>query len=472
MRAERSLFIIGCFFLLASSIFSGSSCASIIPPSGGPRDSLPPMLRSVSPADSSTKLVPKKITFVFDEFIEVDNPIQNVLISPTPKIFPVIQSKLRTLTVEIKDTLEPNTTYTFNFGNSIRDINEQNIKRDFIYIFSTGDALDSLELSGRVILAETGKTDSTIIVLLHSNLQDSAVINDQPRYRARLDSSGNFRFTNLPHGTFALYALDNGGGGRYMDKTKLFAFADKPINTASSTNEPIVLYAYSEKEVKQSTGLTGRPVPSRTAPNAQDRRLRMEVNLIDGQLDLLSNLEINFPTPLRYFDSAKAVLVNENFTPLPGARYIKDTTNQKITLNYRWIPNTQYHIIVDKDFAEDTTGRKLLKNDTLSFRTRKENEYGVAKLRFRNVDLLRNPVVLFVQNGAITYSHALTSREFTAPIFKPGEYELRVLYDENKNGKWDPGEFFGKRKQPEKVVTLPRRYTVRANFDNEVDITL
>jgi hypothetical protein len=196
------------------------------------------------------------------------------------------------------------------------------------------------------------------------------------------------------------------------------------------------------------------------------------MNLQDGMLDLLSDLEINFPAaPLRYFDSSKVVLANDQFQPVTGYRYIRDTSNQKITLDHNWIPNSQYHLIVDKDFAEDTLGRKLLKSDTLPFITRKESEYGMVRLRFRNVDLARNPVVFFVQNDAIVHTHVLKGREFSAPLFKPGEYELRILYDENANGKWDPGDF-SKRKQPERVVTLPKRYTVRANFENDVDVTL
>jgi hypothetical protein len=95
-----------------------------------------------------------------------------------------------------------------------------------------------------------------------------------------------------------------------------------------------------------------------------------------------------------------------------------------------------------------------------------------VRLRFVNLDLSKNPVLLFVQNDAIIHSHVITGREFNARMFRPGEYELRILYDENKNGVWDPGKFFGERRQPEKGITLPKRLTVRANFENEVDVTL
>ncbi len=98
-----------------------------------------------------------------------------------------------------------------------------------------------------MIIAETGIADSTLIVVLHNNLDDSAVIKDRPRYVARLDRDGKFNFHHLPPGTFNLFALkDEGGQRKYMSKSQLFAFADKPINTQEPGN--ITLYAYLEKD--------------------------------------------------------------------------------------------------------------------------------------------------------------------------------------------------------------------------------
>ena len=478
MRAlsASSTYLIVLFFLAAVVAgMLGTGCASMGMPTGGPRDSLPPVLISVTPADSTLQFTGKKITFVFNEYIQLDNVFQQLLVSPTPKIAPDVRSHLRTMTVNIKDTLEPNTTYVFDFGNAVKDINEQNPLRGFTYLFTTGDVLDSLELTGKVVLAESGKTDSTLQVVLHTSFEDSAV-RKTPRYRAKLDGQGNFRFRYLPADTFALYAVkDESGPGVYLSKDQLFAFADSAVNTlAPPTN--IVLYAYKESDstpARRGSTLPRPAVGSRPAGPVQDRRLQVNMNLQDGMLDLLSDLEINFPAaPLRYFDSTKVILANEQFIPVTGYRYIRDTGNKKITLDHNWEPNAQYHLLVDKDFAEDTLGRKLLKSDTLSFITRKESEYGFARLRFRNIDLSRNPIIQFVQNDAVMHTHVLKGREFSARLFRPGEYELRIVYDENGNGKWDAGEFYGKRRQPEKVITLTKKYTVRANFDNEVDVDL
>jgi hypothetical protein len=134
--------------------------------------------------------------------------------------------------------------------------------------------------------------------------------------------------------------------------------------------------------------------------------------------------------------------------------------------------NTLYHIILDKDFAIDSFGKKLLKTDTLSFKTKRLDEYGSLQLKFRNLDLAKNPVLQFITNDFIYKSFPLSGSSFSQSLFLPGEYELRILYDDNKNGKWDPGDFFGKHKQPEIARPVERKITVKAAWQNEVEIAL
>jgi uncharacterized protein (DUF2141 family) len=459
--------------MLMADGFMLSGCANMIPPSGGPRDSLPPRLLEVTPPDSSTNFNAGRITFLFDEFVEVNNITQNLIVSPTPKVMPVVESKLRTVTVRIKDTLEPNTTYSIDFGNAIRDINESNELKGFTYIFTTGDRFDTLELRGRVLLAETGGTDSTLIVMLHTSLDDSAVIKDRPRYYTRVSPQGEFNFRYLPQGRFALYVLkDESGTRRYLSKSQVFGFADEPIQTGGDSIQFVTLYAYREQPDNRPAGTatTNNRAPR---PNAtQDKLLRLQTNIENDQLDLLKDLEIRFTAPLRVFDTTKVRFTDEAFNPLPRVRFELDTSRKLVTVDYPWVGNTPYNIIVQKDFAEDTLGRKIPRDDTLSFRTRREGDYGSLRLRFLNLDLARNPVLLFVQNEQVAYTHVFTDRNVNIRLFVPGEYELRILYDENRNGKWDAGEFFGKHKQPERVQPLPRRLTVKPNWDNEIDITL
>jgi len=322
-----------------------------------------------------------------------------------------------------------------------------------------------------VILAETGTPDSTLSVMLHKNGNDSAVAIEKPRYVTRLDSSGNFTFRHLPAGTFYVYALKTEGGGYYYSSERqLFAFADSAV-MPGVTNAPITLYAYSEKSTTTPTLIPQIGVKQR--PGATEKRLRIQTNLSSGQLDLLSNFSINTELPLRDLDTSMIHLSSDSaFIPIKNYQLLIDSTRKKITFQYNWKENTAYHLVLEKDFAQDTLGKKLLKTDTISFKTKRLSEYGSLKIRFKNLDLSTNPVLLFVQNGSVVKSIPLTSAVLTQQIFIPGDYQLRILNDRNKNGKWDPGQFFGKHIQPEivKPVTSRPKISVKANWDNDFDI--
>jgi hypothetical protein len=469
------------FFLLiliiSKIVVLGSGCANIVPPEGGARDTIPPVLLKVTPGDSTRNFTGKTIVFTFDEFVDVQNIQENLLVSPLPKQNPLVDFKLKTVTVKIKDDLEPNTTYSFDFGDAVKDFTEGNPIKDFTYTFSTGRYIDSLELQGNVILAETGKTDTTLIVMLHTNPGDSAVVKEKPRYIARLDSKGNFHFKNLPPKTFYVYALkDQGGTYRYFEKD-LFAFADKPVTVQSKT-EPLTLYAYGSATTTAAVNGTNPALTlagnRNKRPNETvDKRLRYQTNIVDDQQDLLTNFYMLFEQPLRMFDSSKIKLYTDStYIPVPAYQFKKDSNNKKISLVAEWKENTLYHIIMDKDFAADSSGKKLLKTDTLSFRTKKLSGYGSLKLKFRNLQMDKNPVLLFMLGETLYQSFPLTGPDFSKQLFLPGDFELRILFDTNKNGRWDPGEFFGKHKQPEIVKPVERRIIVKPVWQNEFEIAL
>ena len=448
-------------------------CANIIPPTGGDRDSLPPLLLKVTPPDSSIGFNTKTITFTFDEYIDQPQEIfKNLIVSPNYSTPPVIETKLRTLTIKIKDTLEPNTTYYYNLGDAIKDINEGNVLHNFSYIFTTGNTFDTLQLSGKVVLAETGAIDSTLIVMLHRNGEDSAVAKENPRYITRLDGKGNFRFLYLPAGTYYIYALKDEGGKRYYGKS-LFAFADSAVEIKPDA-APVTLYAFEEE--KEQTPPPGPLINftggNRAGVKPDERRLKFSTNLSANMQDLLGSLNLNFEQPLRNFDSTKLRLSTDSaFNPVPASWQI-DSLNKKLTLKIDWKENTLYNLILDREFAEDSSGRKLLKTDTISFTTKKLADYGSLKVSFTNIDLSKNPVLQFSQGSQVLNTFPLTSTELNQPLFNPGEYELSILYDANKNGRWDPGKFFEGRKQPELVKPLNKKITVRSNWDNEFEITL
>jgi len=445
-----------------------SGCASIIPPEGGPRDTIPPQLVDADPDDSTTNFRGRRITLTFDEFVDLQDLSNNVLFTPVFETDPEIRVRLRTITINLKDTLEPNTTYRLNFGNAIRDLNEGNVSRNFTYTFTTGAAMDSLQFGGRVLLAESGRIDTTLMVALYRNLNDSAVLRERPRYITRLDARGNFLFTNLPAGTFKVYAFGGQGRLRNFREDQLFAFYNDSITVG--TTDSILLYAYRERP--PAAGPQPGPPTAGRGGFGNDRRLRFTPNLQGTQLDLLKDLTLSFTTPLRSFDSTKISLATDsafNRTPFTAAL---DSTRKLLTISTRWRENTLYNLILDRDFAEDTAGRRLLKADTLSFTTKRNAEYGRLQVRIRNADAQRNPVLLFVQNDQVVFSAPLRGGIFSSQLFLPGDYELRILYDANNNGRWDPGQFFGTKKQPEIVQPIEQKITVRPAWDNEFERSL
>src|SRR5690348_7079612 len=124
----RHAIAISLFFgFLALQIITGPGCANIIPPAGGPRDSLPPVLLKVSPPDPTRQFNEKKIVFTFNEYVELQNPFENLVVSPLSKTTPSMDYRLNTVTVKLKDTLEANTTYHLDFGDAVKDFNEGNV---------------------------------------------------------------------------------------------------------------------------------------------------------------------------------------------------------------------------------------------------------------------------------------------------------------------------------------------------------
>jgi hypothetical protein len=444
----------------------------MIPPGGGPRDTLSPVLLTATPRDSAVNIpvTTKQMVLTFDEFVAVENSYTNLIVSPTLKNQPSVDGRLRNITIRlVKDTLEPNTTYAFDFGNAIKDVNESNVARGFRYVFSTGSTIDANTYSGKVLLAESGKPDSTLFVILHRNLSDSAVVRESPRYYARINGRGEFTFHNLPTGQFAVYVIGpNAISKRYTDSTLMFAFKGSPVNIGANTpQDTLYAFAYEREQLPQ----TGAVTPSVRLPGTADRRLRYAPSLDNGQHDILRDLTLTFLRKLFVFDSTKFVLTDTNYRKLPAYSVSMDSAKTKIGIRYSWKEGAPYYLLIAKDAVADSLGTTLSKADTLRFYSKRESEYGSIRIRFTNIDLSRNPVLQFVQENKVVDSFPVTRSEVYRKLYRPGSYDMRILYDTNGNGVWDRGSFRYKR-QPEIVVSLSGRLTVRANWDNEVTIPL
>jgi len=447
-----------------------SGCAQIIPPTGGPKDSVAPVMLKALPKDSTLDFKGNKIVLTFDEYVQLERPEEQLIISPLPKVSPLIEAKLKEVTIRIKDTLEENTTYSINFGRSLKDINEGNPAKQFTYLFSTGKYIDSTTLSGAVVVAETGKPDSTLIVMLYRNFDDSAVVKERPRYFARLDSAGYFSFKNIAPGKYNIFALkDPGGQKMYMRNSDLFAFYDTALMVGEDNIRPI-LYAFAEvPEEPRFASSTGTGVKSGT--KKKETKLTYSTNLDNSQQDLLSDFIINFSVPLQSFDSTKFHFSDTLFNPVKGYRIVPDSLNKTFTLTYPWAEGQNFSLVLEKEIAKDSSGTELAKADTIRFETKDNKDYGRVKIRLQNLDTSQHIVLLFFKGDKLEKSQTVSGKEVNFSLFHTGDYEIRILYDRNNNGKWDNGNYW-QRIQPEKIVSSGKKNTIRPNWDNEITIEM
>ena len=489
MRFQKGLLFL-LFALLIVGAITHSGCANIVPPSGGPKDTIPPVLLSATPPNPTLhfgggKMTGQKIIFKFDEYIDPKDIRTELVVNPLPKVEPITDGHLQLLTIRLKDTLQPNTTYSLNFYRGIKDVNEGNVLKNFTYVFSTGDHIDSGQVAGSVVLATTGKADSSIVVVLHKKFDDSAVVKDRPRYLTKVDTNGRFFFNYVEPGRYAIYAMkDEGGSHKYLSKSQLFAFLDSPITVRVNYGSFIQMYAYSEIPDTKSksssssgnSGSNGSNKSSTSKPSKKDKekRLQLSVNVANNVFDALDTFRMTFTQGLKLFDSTQIRFTDENFKDvnLKLYRWVRDTLNKNFDLYYSWPLDTKFNLILPKTAVMDSAGRKLLKDDTVTFRTKKDIDYGEIRIRAFNLDLTRKPVLLMYQGDALKYTFPFgNKKEIRKVLFKPGDYELRILFDTNGNGRWDPGEFFKKHRQPERIITIRKKFTVKANWDNDWDYT-
>ena len=233
-RVSPSLWILpslkgigGGLSLLLTVIIGGvfTSCARMGNPDGGWYDETPPKVLGATPADKATEVKAQKVKISFDEFVKIDNPTENVIVSPPQLQAPEIKATGKSIEVKLLDSLKANTTYTIDFSDAISDNNEGNPLGNYTYSFSTGAEIDTMEVSGYVVAAENLEPVKGILVGLYANLADSA-FEKQPMLRvSRTDSRGHFVIKGVKRGTYRVYALqDVDGNYQFNQKSEMIAF--------------------------------------------------------------------------------------------------------------------------------------------------------------------------------------------------------------------------------------------------------
>lgn len=214
--------------LLAFAALSG--CAAVGNPDGGPYDETPPRITGSHPDNGATGVKTKKVTIDFNEFIKLENASEKVVISPPQIEQPEIKVTGKKIQVELFDSLKSNTTYSIDFADGIVDNNEGNPLGDFCFRFSTGDAIDTLEVSGYVLNAYDLEPVKGMTVGLHSDLSDSAFMTKPFERVSRTDANGHFTIRGIAPGSYRVYAVnDMDQSFSYSQRSEMIAWMDSVI---------------------------------------------------------------------------------------------------------------------------------------------------------------------------------------------------------------------------------------------------
>ncbi|MCQ2114345.1 MAG: Ig-like domain-containing protein [Bacteroidaceae bacterium] len=222
-------------FLVISTFMVGlMSCANMGSPEGGLYDETPPRVLSTHPMDKSTNVNTKNIAIHFDEYINIENATEKVVVSPPQAEMPEIKTRSKDIVVILKDSLKKNTTYTVDFSDAIVDFHENNPMGNYTYSFSTGSEIDTFEVSGQVLNAANLEPIKGILVGLYRDLSDTAFVTKPMDRVSRTDSRGHFVIKGVGQGKYRVYALqDMDGDYRYSQKSEMLAFSHDTI-TAST----------------------------------------------------------------------------------------------------------------------------------------------------------------------------------------------------------------------------------------------
>lgn len=219
-----------------------------IGPQGGPKDSIPPSPLHSEPENGSLEFHGDKIDVTFNEYLQLNNISQNLLMSPPQQHAPEVKARGKHLIVQFEDTLRENTTYTLDFGNAVCDFTERNPLANYTFAFSTGPIIDTLQLSGHVYDAQNLNPVNGITVGVYSNLEDSAFTRLPFERIGRTDSVGAFRIGNMKEGIYRLYAVEDISRDYCLTPGESLAYADETVVPSTETDSTLTLWLFSQQQ--------------------------------------------------------------------------------------------------------------------------------------------------------------------------------------------------------------------------------
>ena len=342
-----------------------TSCARMGQPDGGWYDEVPPKVVGADPVERATMVSKQKIRIRFSEYVNIDNPTENIIFCPPQMEAPEIKAKGKEVEIELKDTLKPNTTYTIDFSDAVTDFNESNPMGNYTYVFSTGERIDTLEVSGYVLDAETLEPVKGSLVGLYSNLNDTAFTSMPMERIGRTDASGHFVIRGIAPGKYRVFALaDSDGDFKLSQRGERLAFSNDIIEP---TSKPDTRQDTTWVDSLHIAGIQTVPythfLPDDICLRAFEQKLT-DRYLIKSERQYPERLQFYFSTPA----DTLPVLRPLNFNA--DSAFVIEATQGKDTLTY-WLRDT---MLVNQDTldieltyaATDSLGNMISRTDTLS----------------------------------------------------------------------------------------------------------
>lgn len=413
------------------------SCASIGNPSGGPRDEDPPVYVKSNPPIGAVNVSRQKIEIEFNELVNVKDAFSKVVVSPTGKSVPRVSSQGGKVIVEFADSLMPNTTYTIDFANSIEDNNESNKINSYAFWFSTGEEIDTLQISGMVLAAENLEPQQGMIVGIHSNFDDTTFRRVRLERVAKTDDRGRFVIRNLKPGSYRVFALgDLNNDFRWDNPEENIAFFDTIIiPTSEQTVATDTIYDLIEGKVDTIVSRTRtRFLPNNVLLNSFNTGYKSQYLVKDERLDS-TRLSIIFNTRT---DSLPQLSIVDRPELTDWYRLQRSEDNDSLVY---WLNPEQMAtdtlMISARYLATDTLQQLSWRTDTLKFLTqrpkvkskkkKKESEDTVAVPQIRFLDMK-------VQSGS-------TQEVYNPIIFNFGEpidsiFQAGIYLEEKQDTLW------------------------------------
>ena len=462
MNNSKSLYYI--FIIIAAAVMY--SCANIGNPSGGPIDKTPPIFMRSNPTPNAVNVKDRKIEIFFDEIVTLKDPSTKIIVSPAQTEMPRMSALGRKVTVELVDSLLPNTTYTIDFSNSIQDNNEGNAIDNFAFAFSTGSVIDSMRVSGYVLDSRTLEPMQSVVVGLQSNLADSAFHNEKLQRVALTNDRGQFTIRNVSPGSYHIFALkDLDRDYKFGNPTEDIAFLDSIIVPSIGSREAADTVYNDLNEIDTIMRAT------RPAYFPNDILLSMFNEDRKSQY-LANNLRVDSTRISLTFAAASDTLPSLNIVgrnDVPDQWYTLERSQTNDTLTY-WIRpphlvSADTLMVATTYLRTDTASNLSWGTDTLKFtfqrqkaKKKKKNEEtdSLEQIRFMELHPLANgtqevyaPLLLQTGTPIERYSREafhLQRKLQNDTIFYPAEIKSIALRDSTLNRRdlvlkvdWEPG---------------------------------